>query len=101
MNSRAAANRMRKEYGENCCEACFACCNRQWNNREERKMVCIAFDADVSWDGSERACGLFNVPFRGIRPVRRPLNDFLRKNTRAYHKTLSCENQNSFFAPLD
>ncbi len=101
MNSKAAANRMRKEYGEQCCEACFGCCNRQWNNLEERKMVCIAFDDDMAWDGSEKACGLFNVPFRGIRPARRPLNEFLRKRTRAYHLTPDCENQNSFFMPID
>lgn len=97
MKGKAAANRMRKEYGEKCCEACAGCCNMQWNNPEERKMVCIAFDADIGWDGFEKACGLFNVPFRGIRPTRRPLNDFLKKNTRAYHMAPVCENQSSFF----
>jgi len=98
MKSKSAANRMRKEYGEKCCDSCFGCCNRQWNNHEEKKMVCIAFDGDLAWNGAETACGLFNVPFRGIRPPRLPLGEFLERSSRARVPVIECENQNTLFA---
>ena len=42
-----AAVRMRKEYGENSCEECYDCCNRQRKNRMEKTKVCIAFSSDI------------------------------------------------------
>ena len=99
--NKTAANQMRREYGETFCEACYACCNRQWNNVKEQKMVCIAFGGDLAWDGSEKACGLFNVPFRGIRPYRLPLSDYLEKSVRQNHPSAVCENQSSLFLQPD
>ena len=97
---KAAARRMRREYGDYSCEICFACCNRQKKNREEQTKVCIAFSNDVPWDGAESACGLFNIPFRGIRPKRLPLNDVINKAKTSRLTGAACENQDSFFLPL-
>ena len=42
---------MQKVYGKDIVHVCGTCCNRQ----------------------TKRACGLYNRPFRGLRPVRVPL----------------------------
>ena len=79
MNDKTAAKQMRKEYGENLCEICSDCCNRQRLNHDEPKMVCIAYGRNLSWNGMETACGLFNIPFRGLRPRRLPLGEVLSR----------------------
>ena len=76
----AGGNRMRKEYGENPSERCIFCCNYQKKSREDNEhLVCIAYDSEGEWDPNQIACGLFNVPFRGIRPRRRELIEFYSK----------------------
>ena len=96
---KAAAMQMRKEYGENSCAECYDCCNRQRKNRTEQTKVCIAFSSDIPWNGAERACGLFNIPFRGIRPAKLPLNDVrIRKRCSQLVDTV-CDNQVSLFMP--
>lgn len=77
---RAAAERMRKEYGECADENCLYCCNYQKKSKQDNAdLVCIAYDSQGKWDPSETACGLFNIPFRGLRPLRRELVEFFRK----------------------
>ena len=77
MNDRTAAKQMRREYGENLCECCADCCNRQRISHDEPKMICIAYGRNLLWNGMEIACGLFNIPFRGLRPRRLPLGEVL------------------------
>ena len=77
MNDKTAAKQMRREYGENLCECCADCCNRQRISHDEPKMICIAYGRNLSWDSKEIACGLFNIPFRGLRPRRTPLGEVL------------------------
>ena len=79
MNDKTAAKQMRREYGENLCECCADCCNRQRIKHDESKMVCIAYGRKLSWNGMETACGLFNIPFRGLRPRRLPLGEVLSR----------------------
>lgn len=83
IRGKAAATCMRKEYGERIIHFCRDCCNRQLNNRTERVMVCIAFDNETAWPENERACNLYNVPFRGIRPKLMPLGDFYKEAQKA------------------
>ena len=74
---KTAANRMRKEYGEHYCDLCRSCCNQQIKSKDEAKaLICIAYDKETPWDGTERACGLFNIPFLGIRPRPMPLGEY-------------------------
>ena len=94
---RAAAHRMRKEYGEVSGENCELCCNRQRNNRNECTMVCIAYSNEMSWDGLETACGLFNSPFRGLRPGRVPLIDCMNNGRQKCLREPVSEDQGSFF----
>ena len=94
---KAAANRMRKEFGERCCDRCGECCNRQYKSRTEKIMVCIAYDDETKWDRAEIACGLFNVPFRGIRPKRMPFGEFLRKSAKPRAAETNSEDQGSLF----
>lgn len=69
-----AAKRMRKEYGY--CEGCTCeqCCNCQRKERDKEENICIAYDPVMEWNGKEKACGLFNIPFRGLRPKHKPLS---------------------------
>ena len=76
----AGGNRMRKAYGENPGETCYYCCNYQKKDKHDNDhLVCIAYDSNGEWDPSERACGLFNIPFRGLRPRRREIIEFYQK----------------------
>ena len=72
---------MRKEFGENPGYRCCHCCNYQKKDRkDDEHLVCIAYDSKGEWDPSETACGLFNVPFRGLRPRRRELIESYKKD---------------------
>lgn len=87
---------MRQEYGEKICDQCGDCCNRQLKSRKEKTMICIAYDNETPWERHERACGLFNVPFRGIRPKRTPLGEYLERKTR-HRPQENTEEQASLF----
>ena len=63
-------------------------------------MVCIAFSNELPWDGAEKACGLFNVPFRALRPRRIPLEEYLNNTRRPRLTEVISENQSSLFALL-
>lgn len=78
-STKAYANRMRKAYGEMYSECCRDCCNCQLQIRGKDEKVCIAYGMEFVWDPSEKACGLFNIPFRGIRPKRRTVSEFYNK----------------------
>lgn len=95
---KSAANLMRKEFGERICDTCGECCNRQYKSKVDKVMICIAFDDETKWDRNEKACGLFNIPFRGIRPKRMPYGEFLRKNTKARTDTTNLVDQGSLFS---
>ena len=56
MNDKTAAKQMRREYGENLCECCADCCNRQRINHDEPKMICIAYGRNLSWNSREVLC---------------------------------------------
>lgn len=68
---------MRKEYGEGPGKQCGDCCNCQKGILGNHTRVCIAFGEvdyfDCSWEAMNTGCGLFNKPFRGLTPERRPL----------------------------
>lgn len=97
IHCRAAAHRMRNTYGEISGECCEFCCNRQKNNRVDCIMVCIAYSDRLPWEASETACGLYNTPFRGLRPVRMPLQDYLQNRRNKDSIGLVNEDQESFF----
>ena len=68
---------MQREYGTDVLHVCGKCCNCQTDPEDKRRKICIAFGlspmVDCSWDANKRACGLYNRPFRGLRPERIPL----------------------------
>ena len=68
---------MQKVYGKDIVHVCGTCCNRQTNPDDTKHKICIAFGTspmvDCTWGEDKRACGLYNRPFRGLRPVRVPL----------------------------
>lgn len=93
MNDKTAAKQMRREYGENLCESCSDCCNRQRMNRNDAKMICIAYGGELSWSGTETACGLFNIPFRGLRPKRIPFAEILNRGRNMKSPATDAEDQ--------
>lgn len=96
-STKAYANRMRKECGELYSEHCNDCCNCQRQTRGKDAKACIAYGIEYIWDPSERACGLFNVPFRGIRPRRRPIGEsYIKKDPQSKNQNM-IENQESLF----
>lgn len=80
MQCTAAASRMRKEYGEKPANWCGQCCNCQAKCGVSK--VCIAWSDTLPWNEDLRACGLFNVAFRGLRPRRRPLHEMFEPQRR-------------------
>lgn len=68
---------MQEVYGKDIVHVCGTCCNRQTNPDDTKHKICIAFGTspmvDCTWGEDKRACGLYNRPFRGLRPVRVPL----------------------------
>ncbi len=95
MHSKYGGSRMRKEYGE-CSEyvTCAECCNYQLKCRCSATLVCIAYDSQSAWNSRERACGLFNIPFRGLRPKRSELIQVIQTNK----QTEPVADQKSMFA---
>ena len=88
---------MRKEYGYGIPEPCEYCCNYQLGSRETGRMVCIAYSMEEDWDKKELACGLFNRPFRGIRPRMTPLLECKYQKTCQDH--VDNPDQQSLFLP--
>ena len=82
ISSRAAASRMRKEYGEDNLHNCCGCCNCQLKKKGLAEKICIAYSSCESWNAGERACGLWNVPFLSLRPKRKQLIDIFIVKTR-------------------
>lgn len=75
---------MQKEYGRcalmdknQCVRYCQTCCNYQSSAILPNQKVCIAYGdngkAESIWDPSSFACGLYNRPFRALRPRRRSI----------------------------
>lgn len=93
MNDRTAAKQMRREYGENQCECCADCYNMQLMNHDTPKMICIAYGGNLSWNGTEIACGLYNIPFRGLRPRRLPLGEVLCRERYTKSSAMEAEAQ--------
>lgn len=60
---------------------CKNCCNLWEDDRIEEgeppRYYCIAYgqvsELKQGWNAYAHACGLYNRPFRGLRPSRRPL----------------------------
>ena len=73
ISSRAAASRMRKEYGEDILHNCCGCCNCQLKKKGLAEKICIAYSSCEPWNAEELACGLWNVPFLSLRPKRKQL----------------------------
>lgn len=67
--------RMYKYYGRDLLHNCAKCVNCQNIIRGKDAKMCICYGEGIEWDSSSVACGLFNKPFRGIRPRPRPLAD--------------------------
>ena len=71
--------RMKKHYGECKGEFCDLCCNYQKQQRTEDSIkICIAYDEVTEWNPMEKACGLFNIPFRGLRPRHRMVCEYYK-----------------------
>lgn len=80
---------MQKEYGlcslsnSQNIRYCRTCCNYQTSAVLPEKKVCIAHGdngkTESIWDPSCVACGLYNRPFRGLRPRRRAILDVGQK----------------------
>lgn len=69
---------MAKEYGRNFIAHCRTCCNCQKHPENPRAHCCIAFGVmpgvDCTWDPDRPGgCGLYNRPFKALRPRRAPL----------------------------
>lgn len=69
---------MSKEYGSNPIVWCRDCCNCQKHPVRTKSLYCIAFgwteEFDCSWSPDRMGgCGLFNHPFKALRPRRVPL----------------------------
>ena len=83
---------MQKVYGKDIVHVCGTCCNRQTNPDDAKHKICIAFGTspmvDCTWGEDKRACGLYNRPFRGLRPVRVPLAKYMgqRKQRRKTYR---------------
>lgn len=78
---------MEKAYNSRDGKRCGSCCNCQYSDFDPRKRVCLAFGdvdyTDCSWDTSSKACGLYNRPFCGLKPVRRPIVElYVTKRTK-------------------
>ncbi len=78
-SSRIAASRMRKEYGEDIIHICDNCCNCQLKKRGEKMRICIAYSDSDEWNGNERACKLWNTPFRAITPAIKQVGENYKK----------------------
>ena len=68
---------MRETYGTNPSRKCRNCCNLHCKSKAATEKVCIAYSPDLEWDVGTAACGLYNVAFAGLRPVRLPLAESL------------------------
>lgn len=73
--AKAAAVRMRREYGQCENKKCSGCCNYQLRSKSADEKICIAYGCETEWDAQEKACGLYNVPFRALRPRHMPLEE--------------------------
>ena len=77
---------MQKVYGKDIVHVCGTCCNRQTNPDDTKHKICIAFGTspmvDCTWGEDKRACGLYNRPFRGLRPVPSGRNIWAEGNNR-------------------
>lgn len=72
---------MRKQYRERKGETCKYCCNYQkCASADGAEKICIAYSDEIIWNPEEEACGLFNVPFRGLRPEREKLECMFDKS---------------------
>lgn len=78
---------MAKEYGSNPSVRCRDCCNCQKVPSSPNSRYCIAFGwvegCDCTWS-TERfgGCGLYNHPFKALRPRHVPLAEvYLKKKT--------------------
>lgn len=82
---------MQKEYGlcslntSNCTRYCSACCNFQSSAALPGQKVCIAYGdngkTESIWDPTCVACGLYNRPFRSLRPKRRSILEAMGKGS--------------------
>ena len=87
---------MQKQYGERISDYCRNCCNCQHISPEDHHKVCIAYSLDIPWDMGNKACGLFNRAFYGIRPRYRRLEE-LFKSTKEVKQTSTEAEQRSLF----
>ena len=66
VSAKTAAARMAKAYGKSYRYTCSSCCNCQKTSYAER--ACIAYSDHLAWNEFEKACGLYNRPFYGMKP---------------------------------
>lgn len=69
---------MTKEYGSNPTVRCRDCCNCQKQPGKANLRYCVAFglttEYDCTWNPDRiGGCGLYNRPFKAVRPRRVPL----------------------------
>lgn len=68
---------MYTNYGYGNSFSCGKCCNFQKHPTITGKHICIAFGCvdnfDCVWSEDTYSCGLYNKPFLGLSPSRRPI----------------------------
>ena len=92
---------MRTEYGHNPLVRCQNCCNCQKIPADQRHYYCIAFGLmegyDCTWNPEKLGGGgLFNRPFRNLRPKHVPLIEIYGKR-KAEEAATPPLNQTSMF----
>ena len=89
---------MQDTYGMNEARHCRDCCNCHPIPGEKNDLYCIAYgwapQCNCKWDASAYACGLFNRPFFGLTPERKPLVELFSPKQK---NTDDVDSQTSFF----